>query len=228
MVRLRINFSYLSFIIFSFTHSMKNLVFLLLVSMLIASSAMAQNRRKPVSKRDADTEVETRTTTTNKKPELKTFKDRLWYGGGFGLGGANSSFVVNVSPMVGYKVLPFLSLGPRVDFSFNSVKLLSNGTYYRANLISYSLGAFTRAAIWGGVFAQAEFNRESKEYPIAVNSNGKIETTREFRNVPSIGLGYNRGGGGFGSDIYVMFDLIDDPKSPSVPFNPRFGFTYKF
>jgi hypothetical protein len=173
--------------------------------------------------------------SSDQKEELKTFKDRLWYGGGVGLGGYNNTFYVNLSPMIGYKLLPMVSIGPRVDFNYNSIKAVgTDNALHRANLVSYSLGAFARVKIWGGIFAQGEFSRENKQYALSDQSgylavqNGQVLTTRKLRNVPALGLGYNRGGGGFGSDLYVMFDLVDDPNSVQSPYHIRFGFTYKF
>jgi hypothetical protein len=211
----------------------KIILLVLIATTFLLNNAAAQNRRKPVSKNKTDQPTETR--SSNSQEELKSFKDRLWYGGGLGLGGYNNTFYVNLSPMVGYKILPIFSIGPRVDFNFNSVKAVgTDNALHRANLVSYSLGAFARVKIWGGIFAQGEFSRENKQYALSDQAgylavqNGQVLTTRKLRNVPAIGLGYNRGGGGFGSDLYVMFDLVDDPNSTQSPYHIRFGFTYKF
>ncbi|MBP6828601.1 MAG: hypothetical protein KA165_18690, partial [Saprospiraceae bacterium] len=54
------------------------------------------------------------------------FKSRLWYGGNIGLNfyGYNGGnvFQIGVAPMVGYKIVEPLSVGPRVSILFASVK----------------------------------------------------------------------------------------------------------
>jgi hypothetical protein len=221
--------------IFIFNKMRKIILLLLLAFTFLLTDADAQNRRKPVSKKQKQAEAKAENRSSDQKEELKTFKDRLWFGGGVGLGGFNNTFYANVSPMVGYKLLPMLSIGPRLDYDFNSVKAYgTDNMLHRANLHSYSLGAFTRVKIWNGIFAQGEFSRENKQYALSDQSgylavqNSKVLTTRRLRYVPSVGLGYNRGGGGLGSDLYVMFDLVDDPNSTQSPYHIRFGFTYKF
>ncbi len=172
------------------------------------------------------------------------FKHRLWYGGGFNLGfsGNNSysQFNVGVTPMVGYKVLPFLSFGPRVGFDYTYIKgeTFDGSALIRrsSNLTTYSMGVFGRAKFLRYFLIHSELNYQSIEsafidqlgYLAYDAQNDKILTQREGRENYLLGGGYNSGDGLIGYEILFLYNFSIPTSSPQLPWDLRFGFTYKF
>jgi hypothetical protein len=109
---------------------------LLVLFIIITSSAFAQR------------EVEEDT-----KPK---FKDRLYFGGGFGLNGGrdaygNNYFYFGLNPLVGYMVTPKLSVGTGVSwqqYNYTDVKIKLN---------QYGVSPFVRYN-FGKLFSYAEYN----------------------------------------------------------------------
>ncbi len=171
------------------------------------------------------------------------FVNKLWYGGSFNLGfsgGNNQSFFAfGLAPMVGYKLIgDLVSVGPRVGFEYNHVRLQSfgGGPVYKASPLSYSAGAFARVKPFRSFFAHFEYEYESAESTdpdrdgfIEVDQNGNIITERvPFDNV-YIGAGYNSSMGGlWGYEIMLLYNVNQPATTVASPFDIRFGLTYKF
>jgi len=174
-------------------------------------------------------------TNTHPQKETVSFADRLWYGGGFSLsfsGGLNgldgNTFAIGISPMVGFKLTPFISVGPRFEFLYTTGRFRNSfsGPVTKYNGIDYGAGVFTRAKFLSFLFAHAETNYINRVYPTGFNGN-KIETERIGDNQTLIGLGYTSGGV-FKSEILLLYDLTADSQSTNLPLVYRFGFTYNF
>ncbi len=173
------------------------------------------------------------------------FKHRLWYGGGFNLGfsGNNvySQFNFGITPMIGYKVLPALSFGPRIGFDYSYIKgETDNGNTLTgrksANLTTYSIGVFGRLKFLKFFLLHSELNYQSIEQAfvtpsgnLAYDSNAdKVLTSRAERENYLLGGGYNSGDGLFGYEILFLYNFSVPTSSPELPYELRFGFTYKF
>ena len=107
--------------------------------------------------------------------ESGNFASKLWYGGGFNLGfsgnNVNSSFLAGISPMVGYKIIDELSIGPILGIQYNYLKGVStDGQIRKGNAWSWSAGAFARFKFLRTLFAHAEYGIENNEY--FLNSGG--------------------------------------------------------
>lgn len=177
--------------------------------------------------------------STPKKKKKKgdsKFKDHLWYGGGLSLGfsagqdffGNNYSvFGFGISPMVGYKIVGPLSVGPRVSILYTSQKYTGIKTF---NLFDLELAMFARVRIFKGLFFQGELGMVSDQYPY-VDNTGYQKGTRT-RPAQNLGLGYNfsNGEGGMGQEIAIMYDIYigNDINSYEQPWQYRIAFTYGF
>ncbi|MBK8554890.1 MAG: hypothetical protein IPL65_03565 [Lewinellaceae bacterium] len=169
---------------------------------------------------------------TKKGSDGGDFASKLWYGAGFGLGfgsfNGTSQFGFGVSPMVGYKLVGPLSIGPRVSIFYSSLKLAG---YKNLNTFDTEAGAFLRARVFRGLFLQGELTNSWLQEPYIDNTGelGKLSYQRLNQN---IGIGYNFGGGGsaWSSEIgaYYNVALANDIQSSQSPWDYRFGFTYKF
>lgn len=205
-------------------------VLLLLVGLAATTPLSAQLRERPSSR---------------ERPEPKTFKDNLWYGGSFGLGlggGQNfTQFNVGIFPMVGYKVVPWFSVGPRlgVDYSYYKAPGVnpSTGAFRNGvstNVFGFYAGLFARAKIYRWIFAQAEYGMDMGAYP-EIDGFGRLIVNDRFKAVKRqinqeqglLGIGYNSGGV-LATEILLLYDFLVPENSFINPWNYRFGFTYNF
>ena len=151
----------------------------------------------------------------------------IWYGAGAQLGfqgGNNRSFFqIGISPIVGYKLNNIISVGPRASIVYNSFRDDFFGI--KDNYIGWSAGAFTRAKIFRGVFAHAEYSLVSDvDY---FNNGTKRRTTRA---IPFLGAGFSQGGGigAAGFEIMVLFRLTPRETLNDSPYEFRSGLNYNF
>lgn len=159
-------------------------------------------------------------------------KDHLWYGAGLSLGFAGSNgasvFGLGVSPMVGYKIIGPLSIGPRLAVEFTSEKYVG---YKAFNMVDVELSLFARVRVIKGFFVQGELGTVSDQYLVADNLGQPVKT-RQTRPAQYLGVGYNfaNGEGGFGQEIAVLYDfyVADDVYTTQTPFQFRVAFTYGF
>ncbi len=179
---------------------------------------------------------------TSKEASTFHLADHLWYGGGGTLnfnGGNNFNyFVFGLSPMVGYKIIEPVSVGPRFSFSYNYIKGQAiDGKFYRSQPLSYSMGLFTRFKFLRSFFLHGEFEYESREvffidplgYLVIDPVEQKILTERISRENAYVGAGYNNGSpGGWGYEVLVLYNFLIPEDSYELPFNIRIGLTYRF
>ncbi len=173
-----------------------------------------------------------RSSRNRKKKEETSLKDRLWYGAGIqlGFGGlpGQSQFAFGLSPMAGYKVLPILSVGPRLSVLYSSIKIQNVANL---NLFDTEAGAFTRVKVFRGLFLQGEITNQWIQEPGDIINNRFTKFTYTRFNQYA-GIGWNTGGGpgSFGSEVgaYYNFGLANDIASSQSPWQIRFGFTYGF
>lgn len=195
-------------------------------SLLLPNEISAQNYGRGKKKRKkAKTE----------KPSFK-LADKLWYGGGFGMGLGGNTFNLNLSPMVGYKLTKGLSAGVRLPLEYNYAKLVSNdGTGFNYNNIDYGVGGFTRLKFFQNVFAHAEYNYLWIKQPVTQNGrflldpNDPTKLLQEKINDTefNVGLGY-ASGGRIGYEISLLYNVLEDADSDRIPWSIRAGFNYKF
>ena len=191
-----------------------------LVMMLLTVSASAQNRER-------------------ERPAPKPFMEKLWYGGNFGLGfvggSQTSQFNFGVYPMVGYKIIPWFSVGPRLGFDYNYYKAPStNNTIASTNVFTFYTGVFARAQIYRWIFAQGEYGVTFGKQPyldnfgrLVVDVNNKAIKDQVTQESGLVGLGYNSGGI-VATELLILYDLLVPEDSYQNPWNFRFGITYKF
>jgi len=177
----------------------------------------------------ASDDLNAQSRSRKKSSELAT---HLWYGGSLGLGfqsyAQQSSFLFAIFPMAGYKISEDISVGPRIGLSYQYLKIrgLNGGTPYKFNPLELSGAVFARAKVFNPIFAHVEYEvaNEKRAY---YNNNGVPEIVKSIENNFYIGAGYNSGGK-FASEIYVLYNVLEDSSSLDLPFIFRFGFTYNF
>lgn len=155
-------------------------------------------------------------------------KSKLWYGGGLQLGfssyNGGNVFSFGLSPMVGYKIIEAISVGPRVEMLYSSIKVPG---YKAISLFDVDAGVFVRAKVFRGLFFQGELSNGWIQQPTG-NGTEKITTTRFNQR---LGAGWNFGsgqGGGSEIGIFYNFAVANDLYSYENPLSYRFGFTWNF
>jgi len=175
-------------------------------------------------------------TAQSKKKSSTPVTERLWYGGGFGLGLGGNTFNIGVSPMVGYKLTPNWSAGVRVPFDYSTARLSgSDGSTVRYNDIDWGVGTFTRYKFLRSLFAHVEYNYLWVEEPVSSGSGFFIDpdnpdrllTERFNEDEFNVGLGYSSGNR-IGYEISLLYNVLEDPNSIDVPWTIRVGFNYNF
>ena len=145
---------------------------------------------------------------------------RFWYGGGIGLNfgsGLNSSqFNFSISPIVGYKVTPEFSIGPRVELSYSHIRVGAGNNVERFNFLDYGVGAFSRYKLFPQFFAHAEYQIESRRF---------TDGTRDSRNNFFLGGGYTSGGQ-IGYEVSILWNFLEE--TADLPLDYRITFTYNF
>ncbi len=153
----------------------------------------------------------------NEMPK-QTFVSRLFYGGGFGLQFGTVT-LIEVSPLIGYKVTPKFGVGISPSYKYYSYRPYNYSSKIQSNIYGGSI--FARYMIFENIFAHAEY--ESLFY------NTKIPgypTDMSQYNSVLVGGGYRQQiGNNAAMNLMLLWNLNDTPDSPYT--NPiiRVGFT---
>lgn len=166
------------------------------------------------------------------KGKTEKANQRIWYGGNVPLGlgfGSSTLIQFGISPMLGYKITPDFSIGPRVGFlySYYSQRLV-NGQVESVQPLSWTAGVFSRYKFVDRFFAHLEYEYENEAVPY-YTSNG-FEVQRYDANNLHIGLGLLQGGGGgaMRSEILLLYNVNPSPYSSQSPISLRFGLNWHF
>ena len=147
------------------------------------------------------------------------FKSHLFFGGGFGLQ-FGSVTLIELSPLVGYKVTPKLGIGLSPTYKYYSYK----NAYYSSSRLEnnvYGGSIFARYMIFENIFAHAEYeslfyNIKVPGYPIDMRQYNSFLVGGGYRQQISANAAMN---------LMVLWNLNDTPDSPYT--NPiiRIGVT---
>ncbi len=167
--------------------------------------------------------------TTSKKKSESSFGYRLWYGShvtlSFNSGFGESLFNFGLAPMAGYKLTPWLSVGPRVYFLYYGYRVnYGGGQVEKVNTSEWGGGAFTRIHPIPSFFAQLEYDFQNE--PLI---NQDLTVDRRTRGAGYVGLGYSSGGGGpWGFEVLLMYNVNQPSNTIESPLDYRAGITYNF
>ncbi|MEY3323467.1 MAG: hypothetical protein RLZZ417_3050 [Bacteroidota bacterium] len=162
--------------------------------------------------------------------EPSALSSKIWYGGGLNLGFSGQSGLnvlqLGASPMLGYKILPQWSVGPRV--SFLASRYSGRAFINKITPVNWGVGVFTRLKIISAIFAHAEYEIANQAFVLA--DGLKLYTDRIQQNNVYVGGGYSSGQGNTRFEIVALYNL-QTPESTLYyisPFTFRFGFTVNF
>lgn len=203
--------------------------FFLLLFCMLSFAANAQGRTtEDQAKDDLDYYNSDNDRAVNQRGD--SFGSNLWFGAGAQLafqGGNNQSFFqIGLSPIVGYKINNIISVGPRGSFSYNSFKFATNTGDVTENFVTWSLGPFARAKVFGQFFVHGEYslvNERQQNF-----QTGELEGIT--RAIPFLGGGLSQGGGigAAGFEILILFRLNGGDRIGDSPFEIRSGVNFNF
>lgn len=156
----------------------------------------------------------------------------IWWGGNFQLGfsGFNgiTSIQFGLAPMVGYKITPAFSVGPRVGAVLSYFSFRAGGERFTKAPISWSVGAFSRYKITDQIFAHGEY--EYQDQALVFDNGFDLDVLRVARDNIYIGGGYSSGIGANRGEILLLYNLNRSTTAGSFqpPLTIRFGFTHNF
>ncbi len=161
---------------------------------------------------------------SSSKNNMGSFKDRVYFGGNFGLWFSDSYSYVELSPVMGYRITPKLSSGAGIIYQYIRRKYYySNGDDLTKSTNVYGGKVFARMDLFQPVFAYAEFEDLSYEYYNPYLNRFK----REW--VPGLFLGggvmqpFGRKGG---IGIMLLYNVLFD--SQKSPYNDAFVYRISF
>ncbi len=198
----------------------------LLLVCLISFSSINLNAQNRIKQRKSSPPREER---NRENDESEKLIDKLWFGGNIGLGFSSNQFenlfLIGLSPMVGYKITPQFSIGPRIDFSYTYFGYKTGpDSKERLNMFSYGIGPFARFKIIESIFIHGEYQIESRAFPLWTGSG--YTRVRDIQSNLFLGVGYNMGG----SELVLLYNFYATNRTTyfQPPFDFRFGFNYNF
>lgn len=143
--------------------------------------------------------------------------DKLYFGGGFGLSAGSWGTSVSVSPIVGYRLIPRVSVG--VGASYTYYKFQSGIYDYSDN--RWGGQVFTQVALFKNLFGWLSYEFINYSY------NGDQNDRRVAERVP-LGLGYRMPLGRRGAfNVLGAYDLLHTSSSAyRSPWIFTFFFTF--
>ncbi len=112
-------------------------------------------------------------------------KDRVVFGGGFGLSFSSYQDFISVSPQVGYFITRKLVAGTGVTYRYTNYKYYSPSI----KLNDYGVNPFLRFTVYRNIFIQTEYEYLNYEFP-DYNAGVAGETTRKNFNSFLAGGGF--------------------------------------
>jgi hypothetical protein len=140
------------------------------------------------------------------------FFDRVYFGGGLGLQFGDQT-VIQVAPIIGYKVTEKFHVGVGGTYIYYHVKDPYYNLEYKTNI--YGGSVFTKYFLFDEIFAYAEYGILNLEVPY--DPLGSNYYLYKRKNVSSLllGGGYRQMiGESVGIELVVLYDVIDDRDSP--------------
>ncbi len=164
-------------------------------------------------------------------PAGKGLGSNLWYGGGLALGFqsgfSQSSFLFGLSPMVGYKITPAISIGPRVGVAYQYLRARGvDGRVYKFHPIDLSGAGFARAKIFRPIFAHVEFEVASRRRAF-YDGAGVPFIGNLVQETFYVGGGYSSGGK-WATEFYGLLNTNPNRDIFDPPYVLRGGLTYNF
>ena len=146
--------------------------------------------------------------------QKKSAGDKLYFGGYINMS-FGSYTMIGIEPMIGYKIIPRLSVGAKVRYDYMQDKRYEE-TYTSS---SYGASIFSRLLLFRGLYAHVEYAGYNYEFYYETG-----ESEREWVPFLLMGAGYNmRVGKRTSVNFEVLFDVLQNDKSPYSAWEPFYN-----
>ena len=169
----------------------------------------------------------TATDTTTAQPETvqpaqpvpkKNKGDKVYFGGSVILS-VGSYTMIGIEPLVGYKLTPKLSVGAKFRYDYIRDSRYQE-TYETSN---YGPSVFARFRFTPSFYGHAEYLNYSYENRIP-QDDGSFQSERIWVPYCFVGGGYSkRVGGNTWFNVQVVFDVLQDERSPYSRWEPFYS-----
>jgi hypothetical protein len=161
--------------------------------------------------------------STSSSPNSVKWKDKIFYGGSLGLQFGNVT-LVDISPLIGYKITPRIGIGVSPTYKYYQFKNYYGQSYDLKSHV-WGGGLFGRVLVFDRVFAHAEY--EYLTYKSKDNSSS-ASYINEYNSV-LVGAGYrepiSQNGYMYLLLLWNLNETIDSPYNNPII---RAGFTIGF
>jgi len=149
-----------------------------------------------------------------KSKQSKPFKEKIYYGGNIGLS-FGSVTMIGIYPLIGYKIIPNLSVGVKVAYEYIQDKRYSS-TYTTSN---YGGSVFMRYRIIKPIYVHAEYAMLNYQL---YNELG--ESKREWVPFLLVGAGFSQSvGRNLWLNAQILFDVLQNSNSPYNNWEPFYS-----
>jgi len=149
-----------------------------------------------------------------KQKDKPPLRDKIYFGGYLNLT-LGSYTSIGIEPMVGYKIIPRLSVGAKLRYDY------IQDNRYTASYSSSTYGGsvFSRFSVIKQLYLHAEYAGYNYEYYNEFGSLG-----REWVPFLFVGAGFRQPLGGRTSlNAQVLFDVLNNDKSPYGAWTPFYS-----
>ena len=144
----------------------------------------------------------------------KPIGDKLYFGGYFNMS-FGSYTLIGIEPMIGYKLIPRLSIGAKFRYDYMQDKRYAE-TYTASN---YGASVFSRLVLFRGLYAHAEYAGYNYKF---YYQDGTSE--REWVPFLLLGGGYTmRVGNRTSVNAQILFDVLQNENSPYSRYEPFYS-----
>lgn len=163
---------------------------------------------------DASVQEEVKPAPVSPPKEKKPIGDKVYFGGYFNMS-FGSYTLIGIEPMIGYKLLPRLSVGAKFRYDYMQDKRYAE-TYTASN---YGASVFSRLVLFKGLYAHAEYAGYNYKFYYADG-----ESEREWVPFLLVGGGYTmRVGNRTSVNAQILFDVLQNDKSPYSRYEPFYS-----
>jgi outer membrane protein assembly factor BamA len=135
------------------------------------------------------------------------FKDRVYFGGNLGLNFGDIT-VINVAPIMGYKLNKKLSVGLGAKYIYYRERYPDYNWNYSTSF--YGGSVFSKFSLTENIYLHGEFEALNSE----VREFLSTTSTRKWVPMGFVGAGYKYGMGAISFQLLALYDIIDSPYSP--------------
>jgi hypothetical protein len=159
---------------------------------------------------------------------------KLYYGGSLGVDFSNG-WLVEISPLIGYKVGNGVSLGANASFRYLSAVLMSKyGQSYNRTNFTGSIGVFGRKKLDAHIFVQAEAGMALYDVPmydgqfVRLDAENHAAAERLWQPALPIGMGFTSGDR-TSFNMIALYDVLYQEGTPKPSgWTLRLGFEHRF